>query len=31
MPLINELEGAQQADGYLNTYFPLLFPEGKWD
>ena len=28
--LIDELEGAQQEDGYLNTYFPILNPEGKW-
>lgn len=28
--LIDQLAGLQQADGYLNSYFPLLFPEGKW-
>ena len=28
--LIDAIEGAQQDDGYLNTYFPLLDPAGKW-
>lgn len=28
--LIDELESAQQDDGYLNTYFPILNPAGKW-
>ena len=28
--LIDAIEGAQQDDGYLNTYFPVLYPEGKW-
>ncbi len=28
--LIDAIEGAQQGDGYLNTYFPLLDPAGKW-
>ncbi len=28
--LIESIEGAQQEDGYLNTYFPVLYPEGKW-
>ncbi len=28
--LIDAVAGAQQADGYLNTYFPVLHPEGKW-
>ena len=28
--LIDAIEGAQQEDGYLNTYFPVLDPAGKW-
>ncbi len=28
--LIDAIEGAQQGDGYLNTYFPILDPAGKW-
>ncbi len=28
--IIDELAGLQGADGYLNSYFPLIFPEGKW-
>ena len=28
--LIDAVAGAQQADGYLNTYFPVLHPEGRW-
>lgn len=28
--LIDAVEGAQQDDGYLNTYFPVLDPAGKW-
>ena len=28
--LIEAVAGAQQADGYLNTYFPVLEPAGKW-
>ena len=28
--LIDAVAGAQQDDGYLNTYFPVLHPEGKW-
>ena len=28
--LIDAIESAQQDDGYLNTYFPVLNPEGKW-
>ncbi len=28
--LIDAVAGAQQADGYLNTYFPVLDPAGKW-
>ncbi len=28
--LIGAIEGAQQDDGYLNTYFPVLDPAGKW-
>lgn len=28
--LIDAVAGAQQDDGYLNTYFPVLNPEGKW-
>lgn len=28
--LIDAIEGAQQEDGYLNTYFPVLDPASKW-
>ncbi len=28
--LIEAIESAQFDDGYLNTYFPVHFPEGKW-
>ncbi len=28
--LIEAIASAQQADGYLNTYFPVLQPAGKW-
>ena len=28
--LIDAVESAQQDDGYLNTYFPVLNPQGKW-
>ena len=28
--LIDAVAGAQQEDGYLNTYFPVLDPAGKW-
>ncbi len=28
--LIDAVAGAQQDDGYLNTYFPVLEPDGKW-
>ena len=28
--LIDAVDGAQQDDGYLNTYFPVLDPAGKW-
>ncbi len=28
--LIEAVAGAQQADGYLNTYFPVLAPQDKW-
>ena len=28
--LIDAIESAQFDDGYLNTYFPLHFPEGQW-
>ena len=28
--LINAVASAQQDDGYLNTYFPVLHPAGKW-
>ncbi len=28
--LIDAVAGAQQDDGYLNTYFPVLDPESKW-
>ena len=28
--LIDQLETQQQDDGYLNSYFPLLYPQGKW-
>ena len=28
--LIVAIEGAQHDDGYLNTYFPVLDPAGKW-
>ena len=28
--LIDAIEGAQFDDGYLNTYFPVHFPEGQW-
>ena len=28
--IIDAMETAQQADGYLNTYFTVLNPEGKW-
>ena len=28
--LIDAVAGAQQDDGYLNTYFPVLDPAGKW-
>ena len=28
--LIDSVEGAQFDDGYLNTYFPVHFPEGQW-
>ena len=28
--LIDAIEGAQQSDGYLNTYFPCVDPDGKW-
>ena len=28
--LIDAIAGAQQEDGYLNTYFPVLAPESKW-
>ncbi len=28
--LIDAIAGAQQEDGYLNTYFPVLNSQGKW-
>ena len=28
--VIDLLEGAQEEDGYLNTYFQLVEPEKKW-
>ncbi len=28
--LINRMEKAQQADGYMNTYFSVLEPENRW-
>ena len=28
--LIDAIESAQFDDGYLNTYFPVHFPEGQW-
>ncbi len=28
--VIAAIESAQQEDGYLNTYFPLLEPAGRW-
>ena len=28
--LIDAVESAQQDDGYLNTYFPVLNPQDKW-
>lgn len=28
--LIDAVAGAQQADGYLNTYFPVLAADAKW-
>ena len=28
--LIDAIENAQFDDGYLNTYFPVHFPEGQW-
>ena len=28
--LIDAVADAQQDDGYLNTYFPVVYPEGKW-
>ena len=28
--LIDAIESAQHDDGYLNTYFPVHYPEGKW-
>lgn len=28
--LIDAVASAQQDDGYLNTYFPVLYPEGRW-
>ena len=28
--LIEAIAGAQREDGYLNTYFPVHFPEGEW-
>ena len=28
--LIDAIAGAQRDDGYLNTYFPVHFPEGEW-
>ena len=28
--LIDAIAGAQQTDGYLNTWFPTAHPEGKW-
>ena len=28
--LIDAIESAQQEDGYLNTYFPVIDPESKW-
>ncbi len=28
--LIDKIESAQQADGYLNSYFPAVHPAGKW-
>ena len=28
--LIVAIENAQHDDGYLNTYFPVHYPEGKW-
>lgn len=28
--LIDAIAGAQREDGYLNTYFPVHFPEGEW-
>ena len=28
--LIDAIASAQQTDGYLNTYFPVLDPESKW-
>jgi uncharacterized protein len=27
---IDDIENAQQPDGYLNTFFPVLLPESKW-
>ena len=28
--LINAIASAQRDDGYLNSYFPVHFPEGEW-
>lgn len=28
--LIDAIAAAQQEDGYLNTYFPVINPKGKW-
>ncbi|MCY4538567.1 MAG: glycoside hydrolase family 127 protein [Chloroflexi bacterium] len=28
--LIDAIAGAQREDGYLNSYFPVHFPEGEW-